>query len=72
MPKLGIWGRALAMRLSSHIIQTAQLKPGSEVTCRLLDDGSIRVKLAGQKASSAAASELALAGAPVQYGDKTW
>jgi antitoxin component of MazEF toxin-antitoxin module len=72
MPKLGIWGRALAIRLPSHIVQTAQLKPGTEVTCRLLGDGSIRVKLAGQKASSAAASEPSLAEAPVQFGDKTW
>jgi antitoxin component of MazEF toxin-antitoxin module len=72
MAKLGIWGRALALRLPSHIIHAAQLKLGTEVTCRLLDDGSIRVKLQGLQANSAAGAEPAVVEAPAHFGDKSW
>ncbi len=73
MTTLGAWGRALALRLPSHIVQTGQLKPGMTCDCRLLDDGTIRVRLGGAVArDSAAASDPALAKAPGDNGDKTW
>ncbi len=72
MPKLGIWGRALALRLPAHIVQTAQLKPGMTCTCRLLDDGSIRVKVTGLQAQSAATAPPSVMDASVDNGDKTW
>lgn len=50
MVTLGTWGNALAMRLPSHIVKAARLRPGMEVDLRLRDDGSLAVKLVGANA----------------------
>jgi antitoxin component of MazEF toxin-antitoxin module len=50
MVTLGMWGNALALRLPSHIVKTAKLRPGMAAELRLKDDGSIVVRLAGAKA----------------------
>jgi antitoxin component of MazEF toxin-antitoxin module len=54
MITLGNWGSSLALRLPSTIVEQAKLRPGLTVTCRLLDDGTIRVKLAGAAAQKRA------------------
>jgi antitoxin component of MazEF toxin-antitoxin module len=50
MVTLGIWGNALALRLPSHIVKAAKLRPGMAAELRLRDDGSVVVRLAAAKA----------------------
>lgn len=65
MVTLGTWGNALALRLPSHIVKAAKLRPGMAVELRLKDDGSISVRLAGaaarRRASSAAEESVDIA-----------
>lgn len=57
MVKLGLWGNhSLALRLPSHIVRAASLRPGLTVTLRLMDDGTIRVKPVGPTALARAAA----------------
>lgn len=56
MVTLGLWGpHTLALRIPSHIVKAASLRPGQTATCRLMDDGSILVRLASTAAQERAA-----------------
>ncbi len=55
MVTIGRWGNALALRVPSHIAKAASLRSGMTANLRLRDDGSIVVRLAGEKAQRRAA-----------------
>lgn len=54
MITLGLWGRALALRVPAVLAANAKLKPGITVEMRLRDDGSIVVTPLGRARSRAA------------------
>lgn len=54
MITLGLWGRALALRIPAHIALAAKLRPGISVELRLRDDGTITVSPLGRAKTRAA------------------
>jgi antitoxin component of MazEF toxin-antitoxin module len=72
MRTLGLWGASLSLRIPPALARIARLQPGMTCTLRLLDDGTIRLKLTGPAAYIAATTSPAAVEAPVQFGDKTW
>lgn len=59
MITLGLWGRALALRIPAHIATNAKLKPGVVVELRLKDDGSVVITpLGGAKRRAALIEDL--------------
>ena len=59
MTTLGIWGNNLSLRLPSHVVKAAKLRPGLAMTVRLLDNGDLRVRPAGEPARKRAAADSA-------------
>ena len=57
MITLGLWGRALALRVPATIAANAKLRPGVTVEMRLRDDGSIVVTPLGGARSRAAVTD---------------
>jgi antitoxin component of MazEF toxin-antitoxin module len=57
MITLGLWGRALALRIPSHIAHAAKLRPGISMEMRLRDDGTIVVNPLGAAKGRAALTE---------------
>ena len=59
MITLGLWGRALALRIPAHIAMNAKLRPGVVVELRLRDDGAIVITpLGGAKRRAALTDDL--------------
>lgn len=56
MITLGLWGKALALRIPAHIAVAAKLRPGVSVELRLRDDGTITVCPLGRAKARAAVS----------------